>query len=183
MSTFDTVLAGLGGQGILLASKVLMEQGMQRGVPVRGAETHGMAQRGGSVAAHVRVGPCQSPEVFPRHAHLVLALAFSEGMRALPFLAPGGTLLVNAPDLDDLAPSVQAYIEGMGARVVAVDATRLAQQAGNVRSLNMVMVGAACSLEDSPFDLEGARAAVVALIKPRFQSSSLEALALGAAQL
>ncbi len=176
MSTYDTVLAGLGGQGILLASKVLMEQALQAG-----AETHGMAQRGGSVLAHVRVGPCESPEVMPGRAHLVLALEAGEGMRSLAFLAPGGTLIANAPGPEAFDPRVLDYIHRIGATLRLLPATDLAQQAGSVRSLNMVLVGAACGLEGSPFGLDAARQAVRTLVKPRFHASSLGALERGAA--
>ena len=183
MSTYDVVLAGLGGQGILLASKVLMEQAIQRGVPVRGAETHGMAQRGGSVVAFVRIGACHGAEVLPRHAHLVLAFEPSEGLRALPFLRPGGTLLTNASAGHAPDAAVADYLQRLGARLVPIPATELAQRAGNVRSVNMVMVGAACGLVGSPFQLAALRDAVRALVKPRFLDANLQALSLGAAQL
>ncbi|MCK5800889.1 MAG: indolepyruvate oxidoreductase subunit beta [Deltaproteobacteria bacterium] len=180
MSTYDVVLAGLGGQGILMASKIMMEQAIQSGLPVRGAETHGMAQRGGSVVAHVRIGDCHGSEVLPRHAHLLWALDPFEGMRALRFLRPGGTLLVNTEDPARIDKGVRAYVTRLDAMIVAISATTIAQEVNNLRATNMALLGAACRLGESPFDLESISAAVRALIKPRFHASSLEALRLGA---
>jgi indolepyruvate ferredoxin oxidoreductase beta subunit len=182
MGSCDVVIAGLGGQGIVLASRVLMEVALRQGLPVRGAETHGMAQRGGSVLAHVRVGACQSPEVLPGRADLVLALEHHEGIRALPFLGPGGTLAVNAESPELLPLAVRAHLDACGARLLPVPATRLAQEAGDVKALNMVLVGVACGLPGTPFSLETAATALQALVKPSALTASLAALRLGAAR-
>lgn len=180
MNSCDVVIAGLGGQGIVLASRVLMDLALRQGLPVRGAETHGMAQRGGSVLAHVRVGACASPEVLPGRADLVLALEHHEGMRALPFLRPGGILVVNAEGPEVLPAAVRAHLEALGVRLLSVPGTRLAQEAGHAKALNMVLVGVACGLPDTPFTLAAAVAAVTVLVKPRARPASLVALELGA---
>lgn len=91
------LLAGVGGQGTVLASKVLAQAGMNRGMNVRTAETIGMAQRGGNVTSHVRMGSngeaVFSPLITPGTADIVIALEPGEAARALPFLAPGGVLV------------------------------------------------------------------------------------------
>jgi len=93
----DILLAGVGGQGTVLAAKVLAQAAQSKGWQVRTAETIGMAQRGGSVTSHVRMGdggePVSAPLVTCASADLVIAFEPGEAARALPFLAPGGTLV------------------------------------------------------------------------------------------
>ena len=150
---YNAVLAGIGGQGILLASKILVQEAMQRGSSVLGAETHGMAQRGGSVIAHVRTGSCRSPMVLPRSAHLLVGLEKLEGLRNLAFLRPGGLLIANSADETFITPKVREYLQGLGARVTTLDATGLAIKGGSVRNANVVLLGG-CAAADTPFELE-----------------------------
>ena len=93
----DILLAGVGGQGTVLAAKVLAQAAQSRGWQVRTAETIGMAQRGGNVTSHVRMGSngeeVFSPLITPGTADMVIALEPGEAARALPFLAPGGVLV------------------------------------------------------------------------------------------
>jgi indolepyruvate ferredoxin oxidoreductase beta subunit len=98
MDTINIVLCGLGGQGILFMTKVLAEDALRRKIPVLGAETHGMAQRGGSVVSHLRMGNAKSSLVSSGQARFLLALDPWEAYRNLPFLAPGGFLFANAPE-------------------------------------------------------------------------------------
>jgi indolepyruvate ferredoxin oxidoreductase beta subunit len=94
MSTrFDIYAVGVGGQGIGLLAEALARAALAAGIPARGCDTHGLAQRGGVVASHVRLGPASSPLVPEGAAHLVVALERHEAMRALStYMAPGGTL-------------------------------------------------------------------------------------------
>ena len=93
----DILLAGVGGQGTVLAAKVLAQAAQSKGWQVRTAETIGMAQRGGNVTSHVRMGSggeeVFSPLITPGTADIVIALEPGEAARALPFLAPGGVLV------------------------------------------------------------------------------------------
>ena len=93
----NVLLCGVGGQGTVLAAKVLAQAAQSKGWQVRTAETIGMAQRGGSVTSHVRMGdggePVSAPLVTCASADLVIAFEPGEAARALPFLAPGGTLV------------------------------------------------------------------------------------------
>ena len=179
MSSFDTVLAGLGGQGILLVSRVLVEEALQRGLPVRGAETHGMAQRGGPVLAHVRVGQCSSPLVVPGTADVLVALERLEGLRNLRYLRSGGLLLVNSPDLDFLGAEAASYLRRREVDVVHLDASRMASEAGNPLSVNIIMAGAAAARPATPLDMDSMRKAVTRVAHPRFLEASLEALESG----
>src|SRR5512137_2627773 len=94
-SECDIVIVGVGGQGVILISDVIGRAAVRAGKPVRGAETHGMAQRGGSVVNHTRIGCRYSPLVAERGADVLLALEPAEALRFAHFLAPGGAALVN----------------------------------------------------------------------------------------
>ena len=179
MTHYDTVLAGTGGQGILLASKIMVQAALDAGLPVLGAETHGMAQRGGSVVAHVRTGGCRSPMVLPRSAHLLLALERLEGLRNLASLRPGGLFIANSPDGSFLTEAVSAYLDRQRVELVTVDATTLAVAGGSVRNVNVVMLGSCAAHPATPFDLDDLRRAVAATVRPKFVEPCVAALEQG----
>lgn len=178
--TWDMVLAGVGGQGILLASRLIIEDAVRRGAPVRGAETHGMAQRGGSVVAHVRLGTCHSPLVLPGTARLVLALDPAEGLRNLSFLAEGALLLVSAEDEGFAPPEVRTWLAERRVRLRCVDGAGVAAECGNPRALNTAMLGFAAGHAEAPFDVDGLGAVLREVVAERHQAANLAALALGA---
>lgn len=130
------VLSGLGGQGVLFLSRLLAETAIARGLPVLTSETHGMAQRGGVVVSHIKVGGFDSPLVRAGQADLLLVLAEENLPMHLPFLRTGGILVVNAPAAP---PSVPAFRAG------AVDADALAMSAGFPQGSNLVLLGFAAA--------------------------------------
>lgn len=164
MSAFNVLLAGIGGQGIVFLSRVLMQTALLHDAPARGAETHGMAQRGGSVVAHVRFGACRSPLVIPGTGHLLLALECAEGIRSLKFLRSAGTFLVNSPDADPLAELAGDALRGLLERsritIRAFDAAGIASGLGNPMAVNLIMAGFAAALPMTPFTLEDLRQAI-----------------------
>lgn len=161
----NVLIVGVGGQGNVLASRVLAQAASQKGWQVRTAETIGMAQRGGSVASHVRMGdggePVYAPLVPGGSADLVVALEPGEGLRALPYLAPDG-LLVSARttvpsvmsslanDVYDGRPVLDA-LRWRAPHFLAVDDERLCDAAGSRKALNTCMLAAAvaASLESA----------------------------------
>jgi len=126
------VLSGVGGQGILFLSRLLAEAAIAGGFPVLTSETHGMAQRGGVVVSHLKVGGFDSPLVRTGRADLLLVLKEENVAVHRHFLADGGTLVVNAPVPTDAGP---------GVRVHAVDADALALSAGTPLAVNLVLLG------------------------------------------
>jgi len=179
VSDFNAVLAGTGGQGILLASKIMVQAALRQGLPVLGAETHGMAQRGGSVVAHVRIGECLSPMVLPRSAHLLMALERLEGLRNLAFLRPGALIIANSPDRSFITAEVGDYLERQQAEVVTLDATALAVAGGSIRNVNLVLLGGCAAHRSTPFELDQLRAAVEATVRPKFVAPCSAALEQG----
>ena len=114
MKPLNMLFAGVGGQGILFASKIFFEAAMAKGLKVMGAETHGMSQRGGSVVSHFKMGDQTSAMVIPETADVLVALEPTEGLRTLEFLRPGGIYMVNAPDLDHLPQAVADFFDDNG---------------------------------------------------------------------
>ncbi|MFC2038124.1 indolepyruvate oxidoreductase subunit beta [Chloroflexota bacterium] len=158
-SVANIVIAGVGGQGSILASHLLAQTALQEGLDVKLAETFGAATRGGSVMAHVRIGEVWAPTMMADEADVVLSMEPLEGLRvAIQFLKPGGWVLLNTRPWYpvDVAvgrveyPAVESIVEGLAkldASIVTLDATELALQAGNARAANTVMLGGLFALD------------------------------------
>jgi indolepyruvate ferredoxin oxidoreductase beta subunit len=149
----NVLLVGVGGQGTILATRVLAGVLMQEGYDVKMSEVHGMSQRGGSVVTFVRYGDkVNSPLVEKATADLILAFEKLEALRYLPYLKPEGTLVVNdlailpAPVLLGKAEYPYNALDILGQKVkdlVVVDAAKLAEEkTGNARTQNIVLLGA-----------------------------------------
>lgn len=148
----NILLVGVGGQGILLASEILAETFMLAGFDVKKSEIHGMSQRGGSVVSHVRYGrEVFSPTVPEGEGDILFGFELLETCRALPMLHPGGKVVAN--DFRIAPPSVllgqAGYPDDLAGRMrerfpdfLLVDGLHLAQQAGDVRAANTVLLGA-----------------------------------------
>ncbi|GEA15114.1 pyruvate:ferredoxin (flavodoxin) oxidoreductase [Moorella sp. E308F] len=148
----DILIAGVGGQGIILASRALASAAVTAGLPVRTAETIGMAQREGSVVSHVRLGVQEAGPLIPAGAaDILLALEPAEACRNLKYLRPGGRALVStAPVIPVLAAlgsspypleDILAYLQDNLPGCRCLDALALAREAGSPRTLNLVMLG------------------------------------------
>lgn len=158
----NVFLAGVGGQGTLLASEVLGEAFLVGGYDVKKSEVHGMAQRGGAVTTHLRYGPkVFSPLIEAGSADLLVAFEKMEALRFAHFLKPAGAAVVNAQEI--MPPSVatgrERYPENMAERLAGaipnlylIDALAAALSLHEVRAVNMVMVGAASRLLPLPED-------------------------------
>ena len=181
MRPYNVVLAGVGGQGILFASRILFEIAMAKGQKVMGAETHGMSQRGGSVVSHFKMGDQSSSMVIPGTADALVALERTEGLRNLEFLRPGGTYLVNAPDLAHLPAEVRTHFEKSGVKVRHVDADGMALAAGKPLTSNLYVMGFFSGLAEVPFEGAEVRAIVAALSKGQFADDNLKAFDAGLA--
>jgi indolepyruvate ferredoxin oxidoreductase beta subunit len=149
----DVFMAGVGGQGTLLASEVLGEAFLLSGYDVKKSEVHGMAQRGGAVTTHLRFGQkVYSPLIEPGKADLLIAFEKIEALRFAHYLRPGGVMVVNAQEIfpPSVATGREPYPADASERLAAVtdrlylvDALAAALALREVRAVNMVMVGAA----------------------------------------
>lgn len=178
-------LVGVGGQGILLGAAVLAEAAMAEGLDVKSSEVKGMAQRGGSVLSTVRFGRhVYSPVA--RHADLVFATELLEGLRGLDLLASRGTLVCAATRIlpGSVLRGEEAYPEELaaaaaarGVRLMLLDAEALAREAGNLRAVNVVLLGAASLV--LPFSPEAWERGLAAAVPAKILDVNRRAFALG----
>lgn len=152
MSKVQSVLiVGVGGQGTLLASRLLGNAVISRGYDVKVSEVHGMSQRGGSVVTYVRYGDrVDSPILETGEADLIISFEKLEAVRYLPYLKKGGTIVVNTQEIDPMPvitglaeypKDILSKLQDAGVKVAAVDALSLAEQAGSVKAVNVVLMG------------------------------------------
>jgi indolepyruvate ferredoxin oxidoreductase beta subunit len=156
----NILIVGVGGQGVLLASEILAEAVLRAGFEAKKSEVHGMAQRGGVVSSHVRFGRLIfSPLIKRGEADIILAFEEAEALRWLPFLRPKGFLIVNrqrirsplvALGLAGYPEDIASVLSSLGNRYIGVDAFRLALEMGDLRLVNIIMLGALSSLLTIP---------------------------------
>lgn len=151
MQTVNIMIVGVGGQGSLLASKLLGHVVMTKGYDVKVSEVHGMSQRGGSVVTYVRFGDkVYSPVIDKGEADYIISFEVLEAARYLPYLKKGGKIIVNAQEIDPMpvitgaAEYPENLIDKMGAAgadVTAFDALALANEAGSSKAANIALMG------------------------------------------
>ncbi len=160
MKTKNCMIVGVGGQGTLLASKLLGRVLLTKGYDVKVSEVHGMSQRGGSVVTYVRWGDkVASPIIDKGEADLILSFELLEAARSAEYLAPDGLLLTNTQETNPMPviTGAMAYpdslvekLKGLGCRVDAIDALSLAEQAGSSKAVNIVLIGRLSTYFDFP---------------------------------
>lgn len=151
METKNIMIVGVGGQGSLLASKLLGQMMLTAGYDVKVSEVHGMSQRGGSVVTYVRFGDkVYAPVIDKGEADYIISFELLEAARYVEFLKPGGHIVVNTQQIDPMPVIIGAadYPEGLlekmkasGAEVEAFDALALAQEAGSAKAVNIALLG------------------------------------------
>jgi indolepyruvate ferredoxin oxidoreductase beta subunit len=172
------VIAGIGGQGVVFATKLLSHAGLKRGEGVIASENHGMSQRGGSVMSHVKIGGSDAPLISRGAADALVGLDRSEAMRNLTFVRPGGCVFVNSVNgLDD---SLRARLDELGIRVNAIDAERCAVELGSPAVVNLVVLGFAAAHPEFGITVGELEDAVRTLGPPAAVERNLQALAAGA---
>ena len=174
----NLVLTGLGGQGIIFAGRLLSQMALTKGWPVIGAETHGMAQRGGSVVAHLRFGGYQGSLVPAGQADALLAFKENEAYRILDAVKPSGLVFINAPAFP--RPEVRDYVQTAGLEGLSIDADFLAVENGLPRSVNLIFLGFVCASGRLPFSLDELIEAVKNVTPPARLEGNLKAVELGA---
>jgi len=159
--TKKIMIVGVGGQGTLLASRILGNTVINEGYDVKVSEVHGMSQRGGSVVTYVKYGEkVYSPIIDKGEADIILAFELLEAYRALPFLKKGGKLIVNTQSIDPMPVITGAaeYPQNIPDKLsdavdtVLVDALSLAKQAGNVKAVNVVLMGVMAKSSEIPYE-------------------------------
>ena len=178
---YDILIAGVGGQGVVLASRLLALAAIKAGFHVSTAETIGMSQREGSVSSHVRIGDEIFGSLIPvGQADLLLGLEPAETLRNLPFLRNGGKVLVNthaippaskppgSPEYDPVA--LLSFLSACYPDILCSDFTELAEQEGTYRAANVAMLGAAAGARVLPFPEETLKAVLNAEIPEKYRA-------------
>ena len=193
----NVLLTGVGGQGTVLAAKVLAQAAQAKGWQVRTAETIGMAQRGGSVVSHVRMGDngeeVIAPLVAKGTADMIIAFEPAEAARVLPYLAPDGVMVSATTSIQPITAalstdpylaeatiaSLRGRLNGSAeapARFVHVDDEAVLSQVENRKALNTVLLAFALKTGHLPLSLDDLRDAIRACVKPRFVDLNLAAI-------
>ena len=187
METKNIMIVGVGGQGRLLASKLLGYLLLKEGYDVKVSEVHGMSQRGGSVVTYVRFGDkVYSPIIDKGEADYIVSFEAMEAARYLPYLKEDGRIVTNTQQIDPMPviTGACAYPENLiekleekGAQVDAMDCLTLAEEAGSSKAVNIVLMGRLSKYFDIP--AEKWQQAIEALVPEKFREVNLKAFALG----
>ena len=184
--SFDILIVGIGGQGTILASNILGEACLIEGRPVKGAETHGMAQRGGSVESHIRIDGLFGPLIPPGRADLLISFDLLEALRYSHYLRTGGKMVVNrhlvlptsvftqnlpSPGQDEIIAALKKHT------LCLPDADSMAEEAGSPLSQNVVMLGAAS--QSVPLKPESLLEAVKRLVPKKTREINVKAFEMG----
>ena len=181
----NIIICGVGGQGTVLAAKVLSQAAISNGEHVLSAETIGMAQRGGSVVSHVRIGDdAFSPLVPQGQADVLIAFEAAEAVRNIDFLKADGTVIVNKKIVQPVTASLSGkafdenemieYLQKRAANVIAVDTDQACLELGNSKVVNMVLLGAAS--KSGLISKDELKAAIKLLVKPDFYELNVKAV-------
>ena len=187
METTSIMIVGVGGQGSLLASKLLGHLLLEQGYDVKVSEVHGMSQRGGSVITYVRYGDnVASPIIDEGEADFIVSFELLEAARWLPYLKEDGQIVTNIQQIDPMpvVTGAAAYPENLvekmkaaGADVDAVDCVTLAAEAGNIKAANLVLLGRLSNYFTFPD--EAWVKAIMDCVPPKFLGFNLKAFVLG----
>jgi indolepyruvate ferredoxin oxidoreductase beta subunit len=174
METVNMVLSGLGGQGILFMTKILAQAAMAKGYDVMVAETHGMAQRGGSVVSHLRIGKVASTLVRAGTAHYLLALEENEVYRNIPFLARGARLYANVLTNGFPRREVKEYLGKIAVTYRFLPAGKMAMEMGSPMGINLALLGFFAAFENTPVGHQDIRATIENISPERFCAINLK---------
>jgi len=191
MKEFNIVVAGVGGQGILLAAEILGTAALKEGLNVRVSEIHGMAQRGGSVISNIRIGEkVLAPTVLEGNADVLLGFEPLETLRNLKYtsektlilmndepISPLGltTKMMSYPSLDEITEKIHGFTKN----VVIVKAARLAKEAGSVLTRNVVLIGGLAATGKMPVKNESLKQAIQELVPANYLEMNMKAFELG----
>ena len=186
------LLCGVGGQGTVLASRIIASAAMEKGLFARTAETIGMAQRGGSVVSHVRIGEeVPSPLIPFGEADLILGFEPGEVLRNLRYLKKGGTVILCAEEVQPVTAALAKteyhgdtiieYLKTKTEKLIVLHTDEIAAACGSAKVINVALLGAMAQSGVMGLSAEDITAALKTKVKPRFLEMNQKALSLGAA--
>lgn len=181
----NILICGVGGQGTVLAAKVLSQAAISNGERVISAETIGMAQRGGSVVSHVRIGnDVYSPLISKGQADVIIAFEAAEAVRNIEYLKRDGTVIVNKKCVQPTTASLTGktfssdtmidFLKTQSSQVIDVDTDKICKELGSTKIVNMLLLGAAC--KSGIIKKDELKAAIKLLVKPDFYELNVKAV-------
>ena len=185
--TTNIVLCGVGGQGTILASRLIASAAMKAGIPVKSAETIGMAQRGGSVFSHLRLGEdAGSPRIGLGQADVIIGFEPAETVRMLPYLKKGGAVIASSAPLMPVSAmigassypleDILAYLKENVPALTLVDSRKAAEDLGSSKCLNVVLLGAALKTGSLGLDKEDVLSALKEALPEKLHALNMKAL-------
>ncbi|MCR5523174.1 MAG: indolepyruvate oxidoreductase subunit beta [Clostridia bacterium] len=183
----NILICGVGGQGIVLTSKLIAATAMRKNIPVMSAETIGMAQKGGSVFSFLRLGDNLSSPMFGEgRADILIGFEPAEAVRMLPYLRDGGTVIVNTHAIMPVTAALRGssytgtemldYLKENTGNLITVDGEEACREIGSPRALNMIMLGAAVRSSVLPFGIEDIEETMKITVRPQFVEMNSRAL-------
>lgn len=183
----NILICGVGGQGIVLTSKLIAAAAMEKDIPVMSAETIGMAQKGGSVFSFLRLGDDIYCPMFPeKTADIIIGFEPAEAVRMLPYLKDGGKIVLNTHPIMPVTATLSGsdytgremieYLQRNVEDVTLVDGDRACEEIGSPKVLNMVMLGAAVRNDVLPFTIDEIDDIMKKTVKPQFVELNSKAL-------
>ncbi len=187
----NLIFTGVGGQGVVVLSDIFCEAALNDGFDVAKAEIHGMAQRGGSISAHVKIGDkVLSPLIEQGTTDIIVGFEILETARALPMLKPKGTVVVNTkyipPNITPQSPAkplkpeeLMALIRQKTPKVYEVDGISIANKLGNLMVVNTILLGAVSAVPEIPVSKESFQQAMASRLKEKYLNINIKAFQLG----
>ncbi|HPJ12634.1 MAG TPA: indolepyruvate ferredoxin oxidoreductase subunit beta [Caldisericia bacterium] len=187
MKEYNIVMCGVGGQGTVLASKIIAQTAIRNNMNARVGETHGMSQRGGTVISHVRIGSEVYGALIPEaQGDCMLAFEPVESLRYMNYVKKDAFVIVNEHPIVPTSVNaglatyprfeeVKKELQRVTNNIVSVDASRIASDAGGIISLNMVILGMFSQIPNCPFPQEELKKSIEELVKPKFIQLNLNA--------
>ena len=189
----NIVFSGIGGQGIVVASDIYCEAALMDGWDVAKAEVHGMAQRGGSIVAHVRVGKkVQAPLIETGQADIILGFEMLEAARVLPMLKKEGTIILNTKYIPPSTSTISSnlnherileIIKERTQKVHEIDGVNLANKLGNILVVNTILLGALSGIPENTVTKDSLEKAIITRLKEKYMKINLEAFQIGRKQV
>ncbi len=192
MKEYNIVMCGVGGQGTVLASKIIAQTAIRNNMNARVGETHGMSQRGGTVISHVRIGSEVYGALIPEaQGDCMLAFEPVESLRYMNYVKKDAYVIVNEHPIVPTSVNaglatyprfeeVKKELQRVTNNIISVDASRIASDAGGIISLNMVILGMFSQIPNCPFSKEEIKKSIEELVKPKFIQLNLNAFDQGA---
>jgi len=189
-SKFDILISGVGGQGTVLASRLIAAAATKQGNFARTSETIGMSQRGGCVVSHVRINSEKSSSIIPFHnANMIIAFELAEAARSLPRLSKDGCCIINTQIIKPVSASlgtsqydieeITQYIKNNAKEVYFIDGYSIAKEIGTVKAVNVVLLGAATAIGKMPFSRRAMLQSIVENVPQKFRELNEKAFEMG----